>query len=218
MSMPASLLPPGSTPDPTLSLYHRLDPEVLANPYPLYDRLRTEDPVHWDPYLHAWLVTRYADVVTVLQRMSSTRMPTPKQLTALGLSELNPIAQVIVRQMIFMDPPSHTRLRALCAAAFTPSRAEALRNHIQEITDGLIDAVLPKGRMDEICDCFPTNRPDQASLIVVNSSVGLPHVPAAGIAALQFAALCPRRLRPRRRLSPPRVTYHAIRADRRVRR
>jgi cytochrome P450 len=152
MSMPASLLPPGSTPDPTLSLYHRLDPEVLANPYPLYDRLRTEDPVHWDPYLHAWLVTRYADVVTVLQRMSSTRMPTPKQLTALGLSELNPIAQVIVRQMIFMDPPSHTRLRALCAAAFTPSRAEALRNHIQEITDGLIDAVLPKGRMDVIAD------------------------------------------------------------------
>ncbi len=38
------------------------------NPYPLYRRLRDEDPVHWDPYLHAWVVTRYADVVTVLHR------------------------------------------------------------------------------------------------------------------------------------------------------
>ena len=32
-----------------LSLYHLLDPEVLADPYPLYRRLRTEAPVHWDP-------------------------------------------------------------------------------------------------------------------------------------------------------------------------
>ena len=49
-----------------LSLYLLLDPEVLANPYPLYHRLRAHDPVHWDPYLHAWIVTRYDDVVTVL--------------------------------------------------------------------------------------------------------------------------------------------------------
>src|SRR5256712_9784461 len=135
-----------------LSLYHLLDPDVLANPYPLYDRLRTEDPVHWDPYLHAWVVTRYADAMTVLLRFSATRMPTPEQLTEFGLSELNPIAQVLVRQMIFMDPPAHTRLRALCAAAFTPARADALRAHIQEITNSLLDAVLPEGGMDVIAD------------------------------------------------------------------
>src|SRR3989442_9520241 len=57
-----------------LSLYHLLDPEVLANPYPLYQRLRTEDPVHWDPFLHTWVVTRYADVVTVLQYFSANRI------------------------------------------------------------------------------------------------------------------------------------------------
>jgi hypothetical protein len=114
--------------------------------------------VHWDPYLHAWIVTRYADVITVLKDFSATRMPTPEQLTAINLSELNPIAEVLVRQMIFMDAPSHTRLRGLAAAAFTNRRVEALRLHIQEITDGFIDAMLPQGRMDviaELADLLP---------------------------------------------------------------
>jgi cytochrome P450 len=138
--------------DSDLSLYHLLDPRILADPYPLYRRLQKEDPVHWDPYLHTWVVTRYADAVVVLQRFSAARTPTPEQLSALDLSELNPVAQVLVRQMLFMDPPSHTRLRALAAAAFTPARAEALRSHIHEIVDGLINAVLPRGRMNVIAD------------------------------------------------------------------
>ena len=46
------------TADSALSLYHLLDPEVVANPYPLFHRLRNEDPVHWDPFLHTWVVTR----------------------------------------------------------------------------------------------------------------------------------------------------------------
>ena len=71
---------------PPLSLYQLLDPEVLANPYPLYKRLRTEDPVHWDPYLHAWVVTRYADVLMVLLEYSAARTPTPEQLERMGLS------------------------------------------------------------------------------------------------------------------------------------
>jgi len=54
--------------------------------------------------------------------------------------------------MLFMDPPAHNRLRALAAAAFTPARVETLRQHIQEITDSLIDTVLPRGRMDVIAD------------------------------------------------------------------
>ncbi len=152
MNALSKLSPDVAASDPSLSLYHLLDPDVLADPYPLYRRLRTEDPVHWDPYLHAWVVSRYADVVNVLQRFSAARTPPPEQLTTLGLSELNPIAQVLVRQMLFMDAPSHTRLRALAAAAFTPSRAEALRSHIQDIVDGLIDAVLSRGRMDVISD------------------------------------------------------------------
>ncbi len=138
--------------DPTLSLYHLLDADVLANPYPLYHRLRTEDPVHWDHFLHAWVVTRYADVVTVFQRFSANRTPTPEQLTALGLSSLTPLAQVMVRQMLFLDPPAHGRVRGLASKAFTPRRVERLRSHIQDITNSLLDAVQNKGSMDVIAD------------------------------------------------------------------
>lgn len=71
---------------PVPSLYHLLDPEVLANPYSLYKRLRNEAPVHWDPYLHAWVVTRYEDVITVLHQFSADRTPTPEQFAAMGLA------------------------------------------------------------------------------------------------------------------------------------
>jgi cytochrome P450 len=141
-----------SQPDRTLSLYHLLDPEVLADPYPLFHRLRTEDPVHWDPFLHAWVVTRYKDVVTVLHHYSAERTPTPKQLAAMGLASLNPIAEIMVKQMLFLDPPAHARLRSLASEAFSPQRVEVLRWHIREITDRLLDKVQAKGHMDVIAD------------------------------------------------------------------
>ena len=139
-------------PQPILSLFQLLDPEVLANPYPLFERLRTEAPVHWDPYLHAWVVTRYADVVTVLHHFSANRTPSPEQFAAMGLAELGPLAQVMVKQMLFMDAPDHTRLRGLASTAFTPARVEALRSHIKEILNNLLEPLLRAGQMDVIAD------------------------------------------------------------------
>jgi pimeloyl-[acyl-carrier protein] synthase len=135
-----------------LSLYHLLDPEVLANPYPLFHRLRTEDPVHWDPFLHTWVVTRYVDVLEVLLTFSADRTHTPEKLRAMGLSEMGPIAQLMVKQMLFMDPPAHTRLRSLASQAFSPARVAVLRSHISEIANRLLDAVQHKGQMDIIRD------------------------------------------------------------------
>ncbi|MGI4941960.1 MAG: hypothetical protein ACRYHQ_15610, partial [Janthinobacterium lividum] len=59
------------------SLFQLLDPAVLADPYPLYHRLREQDPVHWDPFLHCWVVTTYAECVTVLRHFSADRTPSP---------------------------------------------------------------------------------------------------------------------------------------------
>jgi pimeloyl-[acyl-carrier protein] synthase len=138
--------------EPPLSLYRLLEPQVLADPYPLYERLRREDPVHWDPYLHAWVVTRYADVITVLHDFSAARTPTPEQLSAIGLSKLTPLARVMVKQMLFLDPPSHSRIRGLAACAFTPARVSALKNRIQQLADELLDKVASSGRMDVLAD------------------------------------------------------------------
>jgi pimeloyl-[acyl-carrier protein] synthase len=141
-----------SASDKKPSLYELLDPDILADPYPLYRRLRESDPVAWDPFLHAWVVTNYAGVLTVLHKFSADRTATPEQLAAMGLGSLQPVAEVMVRQMLFMDAPAHTRLRGLCSSAFTSRRVDHLRPHIQEIADDLIDKVLPQGRMDVIAD------------------------------------------------------------------
>ena len=135
-----------------LSLYHLLDPEVLANPYPLFRRLRTEVPVHWDAFLHTWVVTRYVDVLQVLHTFSAERTHTPEKLKAIGLPVMSPIAQLMVKQMLFMDPPAHTRLRSLASQAFSPGRVAVLRSHIREIVARLLDDVQAQGQMDIIKD------------------------------------------------------------------
>jgi cytochrome P450 len=129
-----------------ISLCQLTEPEIMASPYRFYRELREADPVHWDPFLHAWIVTSYADIVTVLTRFSADRTLTPEQLDGMGLGALKPIMEVVARQMLFRDPPAHTRLRNLCAAAFTPARVAVLRGHIQDIADGLIDRFIGQGK------------------------------------------------------------------------
>ena len=135
-----------------LSLHRLMEPAVLANPYPLFHRLRSEDPVHWDPFLHCWVVTRYEDVQRVLHTFTAARTPTPEQLERMGLEQLAPLARIMVRQMLFLDPPDHTRLRKLASTAFTPRRVEGLRSHIRDIANRLVDKVIASGRMEVIAD------------------------------------------------------------------
>ena len=171
MTAPTGTQPAAGKPDAALSLFHLLDPQVLADPYPLYHRLRGEDPVHWDPYLHAWVVTSYRDVVTVFQKFSADRTPTPEHLRAIGLEQLTPIAQVMVRQMLFLDPPAHGRIRGLASKAFTPRRVESLRGHIEEIVEDLLDAVQAQGRLDIIADlAYPLPAIVTAELLGVPTS------------------------------------------------
>ena len=152
-----------------LSLYHLLDPEVLANPYPLFQRLRTEDPVHWDVFLHTWVVTRYVDVLEVLHKFSANRTHTPAKLSAMGLGDMSPLAQLMVKMMLFMDPPEHSRLRSLASSAFSPARVAVLRTHIREIVKRLLDEVQDKGEMDVIRDLG-----DPLPAIVTTEMLGVP--------------------------------------------
>ena len=129
-----------------------LDPDVIADPSAHYHSLRSHDPVHWDPYMHAWVVTSYTEAVNVLLNYSADRTPAPKHLDSLGLSFMKPFSEIMLQQMMFMDGAAHHRLRKICAAAFTPRKVEELNQVIESIANELIDKVIATGRMDVIAD------------------------------------------------------------------
>lgn len=129
-----------------------LDPLVLADPYPLYRRLREERPIYWDSFLHAWVVTPYSDVQRVLHEFSANRTPAPDKLAALGLSDMSGVAELMVNQMLFMDPPAHSRIRAFASNTFMPQRVALLKEHVTEVVERLLDRVEPHAQMDVIVD------------------------------------------------------------------
>lgn len=152
-----------------LSLLRLLDPGMSSDPYCLYRELREHDPVLWDPYMHAWVVTSYPEVTNVVMNYSADRTPSPDYLDKLGLSFMRPFSEMMLQQMLFMDPPMHARLRGLCSVAFSPRKVEALRADIQTVADGLIDRVIQSGRIDMIED-FATPLP----AIVTAKMMGVP--------------------------------------------
>jgi len=131
--------------------FNPLLPEFLANPYPLYHRLRTEDPVHRSTLLpDSWILTRYADVAMVLRDNRFGR-----QDAATFFQERfgsGPVVDVYSKWMLFRDPPDHTRLRTLVNKAFTPRVVENLRPRIQELVDYLLDRVQKAGSLDIMTD------------------------------------------------------------------
>ena len=135
--------------------YNPLTPEVRANPYPLYRQLREQDPVHWSELMASWVLTRYDDVEAVLRdpRFSTARRRTGNRFTEQLMEmqeQMGPIGQATT--MLRADPPEHTRLRNLVSKAFTPRAIEAMRPHIQQIVDELLDAVEGSDRFDLIHD------------------------------------------------------------------
>ena len=126
--------------------FNPLLPEFRQNPYPTYQRLRTEDPVHSSMLPGVWVLSRYADVVMAL------RDPRFGRADAEGFWRERlgdgPAHNIVTKWMLFRDPPDHTRLRTLVNKAFTPRAIENLRPRVQEIVDELLDAVQLDGGMD----------------------------------------------------------------------
>ncbi len=130
-----------------------------ANPFPFYAQLRAEAPVFpvtvpMPTKQRAWLITRYSDVQDVLKDARFAKNPrnamSPEQLKKRPWipSMFKPLEQ----NMLDLDSPDHTRLRALVHKAFTPRLIEQMRDQIQALTDELLDAAEPKGSMDLIAD------------------------------------------------------------------
>lgn len=145
----------------------------LEDPFPLFHKLRENDPVHWSSELDCWLLTRYADVAATLRhdpRLSVERIaPLIRSLPRSMRKEMEPLRQHFVAWMQHQDPPDHTRLRALVSKAFTPRTVEGTRARNQALVDELIDAVQAQGMMDFSVD-FAVLLP----LIATTELLGLP--------------------------------------------
>src|SRR5690348_1330808 len=86
-------------------------------------------------------------------RFSAQRFVTDSEWMPADMVEaLGAPMRALTRQMLFLDPPDHTRLRGLVSKAFTPRVVEGLRTHIQQIVDELIDKALPQGGINLIQD------------------------------------------------------------------
>lgn len=133
-----------------LTLQDLIKPEILADPYPLFRRLRDEVPVHQDPGGQAWMVSRYADAVSVLSNpVFSANLITPRGDKE---SRFDSVPAMLRRQLILIDPPDHTRLRGLFARAMTPARVETLRLHALATATRLLDAADKTGTIDFIAE------------------------------------------------------------------
>ena len=128
--------------------YYPLSPRVYLNPYPKYTELRAKDPLHWSPLMEAWVATRYDHVDAILRDQKRfSNDPRQRQRTrAVPTTVENPGGQ----SMLFVDPPEHTRLRALVNKAFTPQAIAALTRRIQTIVQELLDEIPEPSHFDLI--------------------------------------------------------------------
>lgn len=122
-----------------------MTPEVRSNPYPLYAKLRHESPVCQVDPGNMWVISRYDDTLSVLKNnriFSSEGLRRASEPPWLGRS--NPLSN----SMLLMEPPNHTRLRALVSRAFNASTINRLLPLMRSTADTLTQEVLASGRVD----------------------------------------------------------------------
>jgi len=124
--------------------YYLFCEERLGNPYPLFDRLRAEEPVHWCEPMKLWLVTGYDDCFAGLkdERFSSDRTDMYVQALPEEMRiRVQPLLDHVSKWIQLTDEPDHTRLRKLVNLAFTPRMIQQLKPRIEVLVDALLDDV-----------------------------------------------------------------------------
>jgi cytochrome P450 len=150
---------PATRPQPVIpdeaaagAAFNPFDPRIYPDLYVHLRRLRETDPVHFQPGIGdsgAWLATRYDDVALVFADPRFAK----KGASAFLMGQYGDIGdKTLDRQLFFLDPPDHTRLRRLVAHEFTPRTVESLRPRAEQVIGGLIDAALQRGGMDVVHD------------------------------------------------------------------
>ncbi|MCF7753939.1 cytochrome P450 [Paenibacillus xylanexedens] len=138
--------------------------EFTHNPYPVYEKLRKDEPVFRIMFPHGefgWIITRYEDAVQILKDPRFSK----DMVRRYGAENQS----IFSNNMLFSDPPDHKRLRGLVQKAFTPKLVADMRSHIQDIADELLDNLPSQEKMNLIDDfAFPL------PIIVISEILGVP--------------------------------------------
>ena len=136
--------------------WHPEAPATLANPYPVFARMRDEDPCHWSPRLSSWVLTRYSDIKSMCldkDGVSSDRLrPFFASLPSAEASRIAEITRYLSLWMVFKDPPEHTRLRRLTGKVFSTRAMQAMRPKVEQIAERLLDDIGERDQFDLLAD------------------------------------------------------------------
>jgi cytochrome P450 len=152
-------------------------PDVIADPYAYYGRLRDEDPVHWNDAYALWVITRHDDVTWMTRHnelfSSAVFRSDPRPAypaideSDLGLYEY--VKNYQADQFIQHDRPEHLDMRKIVHGYFTPKAMEAWRPFVVNAVKELLDAAEEKGSMDVMRD-LATPLP----VLVIAQMMGVP--------------------------------------------
>jgi cytochrome P450 len=152
-------------------------PDVIADPYAYYGRLRDEDPVHWNDAYALWVITRHDDVTWMTRHnelfSSAVFKNDPKPAypaideSDLGLYEY--VRNYQADQFIQHDRPEHLEMRKIVHGYFTPKAMESWRPFVVNAVKELLDAAEEKGSMDVMRD-LATPLP----VLVIAQMMGVP--------------------------------------------
>jgi cytochrome P450 len=152
-------------------------PDVIADPYGYYGRLRHEDPVHWNDTYALWVLTRHDDVTWMTRHnelfSSAVFKNDPKPAypaideSDLGLYEY--VRNYQADQFIQHDRPEHLDMRKIVHGYFTPKAMESWRPFVVSAIKELLDAAEEKGSMDVMRD-LATPLP----VLVIAQMMGVP--------------------------------------------
>lgn len=142
--------------------------EFIRNPYPAYRQLREKAEPTWMPHQlnkgteGIWLFSRYPDVATILRETRNISKDVSRRVPAEQLSAID-------RMLLNMDPPQHTRLRAMVAPWFSVRRIAEMESSIENVVLSLLSNISAGDEMDFIGD-FAISLP----ILVIAGILGVP--------------------------------------------
>ncbi|CAM2010240.1 cytochrome P450 [Acanthopleuribacter pedis] len=140
---------------PVKHFYDPSNPDIRRNPYPIYEHIRTREPVHYNPILQAWMVFGYEQAQAMLKNSNASSRRAEllaKKVPAAVRDKAKTFTQTANDMLLFLDPPEHRRKRHLTARPFSMRMVRRLEPTIRDMVDKALKRIADQGRFDMVHD------------------------------------------------------------------